>query len=71
MICTDVDEDLYIFESYSKSMKRAVSWTPRPRYGVIPLNIFLFQQELDDNFNIGSMTDDSTRKDVLQIIKDN
>ena len=45
MICTDVDEDLYIFESYSKSMKRAVSWTPRPRYGVIPLNTFLFQQE--------------------------
>ena len=71
MICTDVDEKIYIFKSYGKSMKGAASWTQRPRSGVIPWKISLFQQELDDNFNISSMTGDSTRKAVLQIIKDN
>ena len=71
MICTDVDEDLYIFNPFGKSMKRAESWTPRPRSDVIPWNTSLFQEELDNNFNIGSMTDESTRNAVIQIIKDN
>ena len=71
MICTDVDEDLYIFKSFGKSMKRAASWTPRPRSDVIPWNTSLFQEELDNNFNIGSTIDDSTRNAVIQIIKDN
>ena len=52
-------------------MKRAESWTPRPRSDFIPWNTSLFQQELDGNFNIGSTTDDFTCKAVLQIIKDN
>ena len=42
-----------------------------PRSDVIPWNTSLFQQELDDNFNIDFMTDDFTRKAVLHIIKDN
>ena len=70
MVCTDVDEDLYTFKSYGKTMKRAASWTPMPRSDVIPWNYSLCHQELDDNFNIDSMTDDFTHKTVLQIIKD-
>ena len=65
MICTDVDEDLYTFKSYGKTMKRAKSWTPRPRSDVIPWNTSLFQQALDDNFNIGLTTDDFTHKAVI------
>ena len=36
MVCTDVDEDIYTFKSHDKTMKRAKSWTPRPRSDVIP-----------------------------------
>ena len=71
MICTNVYEDLYIFKSYGKTMKRSKSWTPRSRSDVIPWNTPLCQQELDNNFNIGSMTDVFTRKAVLHMIKDN
>ena len=71
MICTDVDDDLYIFKPLGKSIKCAASWTPRPRSDVIPWNISLFQEELDNNFNIGSTTDESNRNAVIQIIKDN
>ena len=52
-------------------MKRAESWTLRPCSGVIPWHTSLCQQELDDNFNIGFMTDYFIRNAVLQIIKDN
>ena len=71
MVCTDVDEDLYTFKSYGKTMKRAESWTPWHRSDIIPWNFPLCQHELDDNFNIDSLTDDFTRNAVLQIIKDN
>ena len=71
MICTDVDEGIYILKAYGKTMKCAELWTSRPRSDVIPWNTSLFQQELDENFNIGSITDDFTRKTILQIIKDN
>ena len=36
MVCTYIDEDLYTFKSYGKTMKRAESWTQRPRSVVIP-----------------------------------
>ena len=71
MVCTYIDEDLYTFKSYGKTMKRAESWTQRPRSVVIPWFFSLCQQELDDNFNIDSMTDDFTHKVFLQIIKYN
>ena len=71
MVCTDVNEDLYTFKSYGKTMKRAKSWTPRHRSNIIPWNSSLCQQELDDNFNIDSLIEDFTRNAILQIIKDN
>ena len=51
-------------------MKHNPSWTPRPRSDIIPWNSSLCQKEMDDNFNIDSMTDDFTRQAYLQIIKD-
>ena len=71
MVRTDVDKDLYTFKSYGKTMKHADSWIPKFRSGVILWNSSLCQQKNDDNFNIGSMTDDFIRKAVLQIIMDN
>ena len=71
MVSTNLDEDLYTFKSYGKKMKRAESWTLRPRSDVVPWYSSLCQQELDENFNIDIMTDDFTRKAVLQIMKDN
>ena len=52
-------------------MKHTPSWTPKPRSDIIPWNSFLWQQELDNNFNIDSMTDNFTRQAILQIIEDN
>ena len=71
MVCTNVDEDLQTFKAYGKTMKRAKSWTTRPRSDFIPWSSSLYQQELDDNFNIDSLIEDFTRNAVLQIIKDN
>ena len=71
MVCTDIDEHHYIFKWYGKTIKRAESWIPRPRSGVISWNASLCQQELDDNCNIDSMTDDFSGTAVPQIIMDN
>ena len=71
MVCTDVDDDIYIFKNYGKALKHTPSWRLRARSNLIPWNSFLFQQELDHNFNIDSMIDSYTRRAALQIIKDN
>ena len=71
MVCTNIDEDLYAFKHYGKTMKRTPSQTSRPRSDVIPWNSSLYQQALDANFNIDFMTDDFTHQAILQIIKDN
>ena len=70
MICTDVDEDIYIFKTYGKTMKHTPSWTPRPRFDIISWNSSLYQHHLYGNVNIDSMTDNFTRQYFLQIIKD-
>ena len=46
-------------------MKRTPSWTPRLRFYIIPWNSSIYQQELDDNFNIDSITDDFTHQAVF------
>ena len=71
MVCTDVDENIYFFKAYVKTMKHSPSYIPIPLFDVIPWSFSISQQELDEDFNIDSMTDSFTRQVVLQIIKDN
>ena len=61
MLCTDVDEDLYVYKHCGKSMTISPSWTPIPRSDIIPWCPDLYQKNFDENFNITSTVSDSTR----------
>ena len=71
MNCADLDEDLYTFKNYGKTMKNTASWTPRSRSDIIPWCSSLFQQELQDKFVVDSTRNDLSRRSVLQIIHNN
>ena len=55
----DVDEDLYVFKSFGKSMTRTPHFVPRPRS-----NLILWDKTIED-------VDDTLRQSILDIIYDN
>ena len=66
-----MDEELYSFEIFGKSIKRSSSWEPRIRSDFTHWNESLDSPELERNFHIGKQVDEFTRRSVLSVIKSN
>ena len=56
IIYDDVDEDLYIFKSYDKSMKRSPHYTSRPRSDLILWDKSVDEPEILRGLHIGRMS---------------
>ena len=57
----DIDEDLYVFALFEKSMKRLTHFVPRPRSDHILCEKSIDQQEILRNLYIGKDVDDNLR----------
>ena len=59
IIYDDIDDDLYVFKSFGKSMKRSFYYTFRPRSDLILWNKFVDKPEILQDLHIGNNVDTS------------
>ena len=71
IIYDDVDEDLYVFKTFGKSMKRSSHFIPRPRSDLILWNKSVDEPELLRDLLIGDDVDAAIRHKVINIIQNN
>ena len=71
IIYDDVDEDLYVFKSFDKSMKRSSHFIPRPRSDLILWGKSVDEPELLRDLLIGDDADAAIRHKIINIIQDN
>ena len=67
----DVDEDVYVFKSFGKSIKRSRHFTHRPRLELIIWNKLIDKAELVRDLNIGQDIEASIRQSIIKIVQDN
>ena len=66
-----VDEDLYVFKSFGKSIKRSRHFTHRSRSELIIWNKLIDEAELVRDLNIGQDIDASIHQSIIKIVQDN
>ena len=71
MIYDDVNEDLYVFKSFGKSMIFWSHFTPRPRSDLILWDKSVDEPELLRDLHIGNDVDSAIRHKIINIIQDN
>ena len=71
IIYDDVDEDLYVFKSFGKGVKRSPHYTSRPRSDFILWNKSIDELELLRDLHIGNNVDAAIRHNIINIIHDN
>ena len=71
VIYNDVDDDLYVMQSYGKAMTRSSRWLTRPQSDLLLWDSLFFSAELMNDFRIELSIDTNIRKSFLSIIKDN
>ena len=71
IIYDDVDEDLYIFKSFGKSMKHSSHFTPRPHSDLILWDKSVDEPELLRDLLIGDDVDAAIHHKIVNIIQDN
>ena len=67
----DVDEDLYLFKSFGKSIKRTQKFSHRPRSDLIIWDKLIDNTELVRDLHIGQDIDVTIRQSIITIIQDN
>ena len=71
VIYDGVDEDLYVFKSFGKSMKRSSHYTPRPRSDLILWGKSVHELELLRDLHIENDVDTTIHHKIINIIHDN
>ena len=64
----DVDEDLYLFKSFGKSIKRTQNFSHRPRSDLIIWDKLIDDAELVRDLHIGQDIDATIRQSIITII---
>ena len=70
VIYNDVDEDLYVFKSFGKSMKLPSHHTPRPRSDLILYEKYVDEPELFRDLHIVNDVDVAIHHNIINIIHD-
>ena len=67
----DVNEDLYVFKSFDKSMTRTPHFMPHPRSYLIIWNKTIDKPELLRDLHVGKDVDEILHQSILDITHDN
>ena len=67
----DIDEDVYVFKSFGKSMRRLQNFVSSPRFDLILWNKSVNQPEFLRDLHIGNYIDAILHKSIIDIIHDN
>ena len=71
LLYDDVDEDLYVFKSFGKSIKRTRNFSHRPRSDFIIWNKLIDEAELVRDLHIRQDIDATIRQSIIKMIQDN
>ena len=71
IIYDDDEEDLYVFKSFGKGMKRSSHFTPRPRSYLILWDTLVDEPEFLRDLHIGNDVNSTIRHKIINVIQDN